>query len=48
MAAGGDVEVALHFVAFERAVDAAGVLRHAAGYARRFGEFLGGIGAHMA
>ena len=48
VAAGGDVEVALYFVAFERAVDTASILWDAAGEARGFGELFGGIGAHVA
>ena len=45
---GGDVEVALDFVAFEGAVDAAAVFDRGARYSWRFGEFAGWVGAHVA
>ena len=45
--AGGDVEVALDFVALERAVDPTAILDRRARDARRVGEFAGWVGAHV-
>ncbi len=46
--AGGDVEVTLDFVAFQRTIDAAAVLDRRTRDAWSVGELAGWVGAHVA